>query len=452
MGADAVSRDNVVGQLLDAFQPSIQTRLYNLFATYNNYTTFSNSGWIFNLFGFEGTDDYSSYDSIESIHDLIHGVTGDGGHMQIVDISAFDPLFMLHHTMVDRVWSMWQVLNPEAWIEPQPEIMGSYTMKIGQVVDSATPLTPFHDASGKLYTSDDARRTEPFGYTYPETVRRSNMADEEYRVSMIEAINLLYGEGTTVAPEPTSPSTALNSTQTSTSSVIDTLSTSASTLVTIITTSSADGTPTNISSTTIAPSSTANSTASVSVISTTTRRIPGVAPKKSAPRPLPGTIHPRGNTHREYLVMIKVPMQALNKPFFIHVFLGPAPTGHPREWCFATNLVGSHAVFSSVTEHRIAVTGAPTGGSVTSTIPLTAKLTSRIGSQELGLEQTADYMQQNLKYRIVASDGEVVENARLVSGGMVVEVASALVQPRASDSEFPSWGPMDKMFTVDEKL
>lgn len=447
MGADAASRDNVVGQLLNAFQPSIQTRLYNLFATYNNYTTFSNSGWIFNLFGFEGTDDISSYDSIESIHDLIHGVTGDGGHMQIVDISAFDPLFMLHHTMVDRVWAMWQVLNPEAWIEPQQEIMGSYTMQIGQVVDSTTPLTPFHDVAGKLYTSDDVRRTEPFGYTYPETIRKSNATDAEYSVSMIEAINMLYGEGTTEAPpQPTSTSTALNTTHTSTSSVIDTFSISASTLVTI-TTSSADGTPTNISSTTIAPSSTVNSTAGVTATSTTTRRIPGVAPKKSTPRPLPGSVHPRDNIHREYLVMIKVPKQVLDKPFFIHVFLGSAPTGHPREWAFATNLVGSHAVFSSVMGHKIQ--GAPRGGSVTSTIPLTAKLLSRISSQE---QQTAVYMQQNLKYRIVTSDGEVVENTRLVSEGMVIEVASALVQARASDSEFPSWGPMEKMFTVDEKL
>ena len=89
---------------------------------------------------------------------------------------------------------------------------------------------------------------------------------------------------------------------------------------------------------------------------------------------------------------------------------------------------------------------------MTSTIPLTAKLASRIGSQALGLEETADYMQQNLKYRIVTSDGEMVENARMVNEGMVVEVASALVQARASDSEFPRWGPMEKMFTVNEKL
>lgn len=151
--------------------------------------------------------------------------------------------------------------------------------------------------------------------------------------------------------------------------------------------------------------------------------------------------------------MIKVPKQVLDTPFFIHIFLGDIPASQPREWPFAPNLAGSHAVFSSVTGHRIF--GAPTGGSVTSTIPLTACLTNRLGSQGLAsfnLEQAANYMQQNLRYRIVTADGELVENARLVNEGMSVEVVSALVHARANDSEFPSWGPMERMFTLDEKM
>ncbi|KAF3202438.1 hypothetical protein TWF679_010832 [Orbilia oligospora] len=36
-------------------------------------------------------------DSIESIHDLIHGLVGGQGHMAIVDTSAMDPIFWLHH-------------------------------------------------------------------------------------------------------------------------------------------------------------------------------------------------------------------------------------------------------------------------------------------------------------------------------------------------------------------
>lgn len=430
----------------------MQTRLYNLFATYNNYTTFSNSAWIFDLFGFEGTEDYSSYDSVESLHDLIHGVTGDGGHMQLVDISAFDPLFMLHHTMVDRVWAMWQVLNPDSWIEPQPEIMGSYTMEMGQIVDSTTPLTPFHNAEGALYSSDAARTTETFGYTYVETIRKSSMTDREYRISMIRAINSLYGESPIVVPpEPPSTSIAADATDTIPSRVLSSATVSAPETSSSLSLPSQNTTATFTTST--PPSSQYSSTRSVPAASSSAVRIPGTAPKQSSPRPRPGSVNRRDYTHREYLATIKVPKQALDKPFFIHVFLGDIPASPPREWSFAPNLVGSHAVFSSVTGHR--VPGAPSGGSVTSTVPLTACLAKKVGTLGLAsynLGQAERYMMQNLKYRIVTADGKLVENARLENAGLVVEVASAMVQARASDSEFPIWGPVERIFTLDGKL
>lgn len=452
--ADAVSRDHRVGELLTTFRPIIQTRLYNLFATYNNYTRFSNSAWIFDLFGFEGTEDYSSYDSIESVHDLIHGVTGDGGHMQLVDISAFDPLFMLHHTMVDRVWAMWQVLNPDSWVEPQPELMGSYTMQIGQVVDSTTPLTPFHDAEGALYSSNAARTTESFGYTYAETVRKYNMTDREYRLSIIEAINSLYGESPVVVPpEPTSTSNASNATTTSTLSSSVSVPSTASAPETTSTLSPPSENVTATFTTSMSPSSRPSVTRSTPAASSSAIRIPGTAPKKSSPRPPSESVGRRDNTHREYLATIKLPKQALDKPFFIHVFLGDIPTGPAREWSFAPNLVGSHAVFSSVTGHRMS--GAPTGGSITSTVPLTASLANRVGTLGLArynLGQAESYMMQNLRYRIVTADGELVNNDRLVATGLVVEVASAVVQARSSDSEFPIWGPVERMFTLDGKL
>jgi tyrosinase len=53
---------------------------------------FSNEAWI-------GPGNPSGYDSVESVHDLIHGLVGGGnnGNMQIVSISAFDPAFWMHH-------------------------------------------------------------------------------------------------------------------------------------------------------------------------------------------------------------------------------------------------------------------------------------------------------------------------------------------------------------------
>lgn len=43
------------------------------------------------------------------LHNRVHGWTG--GHMGVVAVAAFDPIFWSHHCMVDRLWWMWQVRN-----------------------------------------------------------------------------------------------------------------------------------------------------------------------------------------------------------------------------------------------------------------------------------------------------------------------------------------------------
>jgi tyrosinase len=46
------------------------------------------------------------------LHDNIHGWVG--GTMSDPNWAAFDPLFWAHHTMVDRLWRIWQHNNPGA--------------------------------------------------------------------------------------------------------------------------------------------------------------------------------------------------------------------------------------------------------------------------------------------------------------------------------------------------
>lgn len=87
---NATSQNDLVAKQLDNNRLSFRNRLYNLFTAYPNYTNFSNKAWIAN-------GDGGNYDSIESVHDQIHGLVGSGGHMSIVDYSAFDPIFWLHH-------------------------------------------------------------------------------------------------------------------------------------------------------------------------------------------------------------------------------------------------------------------------------------------------------------------------------------------------------------------
>jgi tyrosinase len=52
--------------------------------------------------------DFSS--AAEALHDRIH--VWVGGHMGQIPFAAFDPIFWAHHTMVDRLWRLWQLRHP----------------------------------------------------------------------------------------------------------------------------------------------------------------------------------------------------------------------------------------------------------------------------------------------------------------------------------------------------
>jgi len=125
--------------------------------------------------------------------------------MSYIEYSAFDPIFMLHHAMVDRVLGLWQGLNPEAWLEPQPAMFASYTTGAGEMQGRESPLTPFHrDTQGRFWTSDTARYMETFGYGYAETMRADGQTDEAYREQVISWVNYLYGSSS--QPRSSSPS------------------------------------------------------------------------------------------------------------------------------------------------------------------------------------------------------------------------------------------------------
>lgn len=70
-----------MAEQLDNSASSLRDRLYNLFVNYDDYVTFSNEAWI-------PANSNSSLDSIESIHDVIHGLTGSLGHMTFIEYSA----------------------------------------------------------------------------------------------------------------------------------------------------------------------------------------------------------------------------------------------------------------------------------------------------------------------------------------------------------------------------
>jgi tyrosinase len=72
---------------------------------------------------------------VENIHDGIHGATG--GTMANIAWAAYDPIFFAHHTMIDRLWSMWQDLHgaPGPTQDMLGEALPPWAMTVQQTLD-----------------------------------------------------------------------------------------------------------------------------------------------------------------------------------------------------------------------------------------------------------------------------------------------------------------------------
>ena len=68
----------------------------------------------------ELTDFVDFQSQLEDIHNAIH--VWVGGTMGAVSTSAYDPVFWAHHTMIDRIWRLWQLRHPGSG--PPPSLLG----------------------------------------------------------------------------------------------------------------------------------------------------------------------------------------------------------------------------------------------------------------------------------------------------------------------------------------
>lgn len=179
----ARSNNNEFASTMNANRISLRDRVYNLMTqslTYNEIAT--------ECVG-NGCGNTNSHDSFESVHDVIHTISGGptGGHMYYLDFSAFDPVFWLHHTNIDRLVSMWQTINPDNFLTPGNLQSSNCQWDAGQSKNAYTPLKPFKkDTAGDFWTSEDVRQTTVLGYNYPETANGATAA------SVRSAVNKLY--------------------------------------------------------------------------------------------------------------------------------------------------------------------------------------------------------------------------------------------------------------------
>ncbi len=72
---------------------------------------------------------------LELIHNAVHGWFA--GTMAIVPLAAFDPIFWSHHTMIDRLWYLWQMQHPTAVLPPglTSQALQGFPLTVQQMLD-----------------------------------------------------------------------------------------------------------------------------------------------------------------------------------------------------------------------------------------------------------------------------------------------------------------------------
>lgn len=72
----------------------------------------------------------------QQLHNAVHGWVG--GTMGWVATAAYDPIFWAHHTMVDRIWSLWQVRHSNRGPRPSTwrRVLRGMDMTVEDVLDT----------------------------------------------------------------------------------------------------------------------------------------------------------------------------------------------------------------------------------------------------------------------------------------------------------------------------
>jgi tyrosinase len=357
-------------------QYTLRDRVYNLLTQVKNYDKFSHdaSGGVD-----VGTD---GLDSIESIHNQMHLLGGNNGHMGVVDYASFDPIFWLHHANVDRIFALWQALNPDQYVTPLPSQLGTFTRFPGEPENETSLLTPFRKPSptpDTFWTANEVRDTKTFNYTYPELQGLDGLSAEQAIKRVRRAVNELYGK--------TSPASAMK------------------------------------------PSAFKD----LKPVEAKTPHSVNHAPPKWH-----GNIKEDQSHFHDWFVNIQLEKYAVKQSCNIYVFIGDVPAD-PEQWGTHPNLVGSHCIFAN----RIEVTGcgkchsdARARMTVGGTIPLTHALANHFGCVSvLEPEAVVPFLKEKLSIRVRTIDGQVIDTKDIPS--LKVITGNTVVETPASADQFP---------------
>jgi tyrosinase len=78
-------------------------------------------------------EDFSN--RLENVHNDVHSWMG--GSMSLIPIAAFDPVFWAHHAMIDRLWYLWQMRQPNVSVPASMlnTALNPFPLTVSQVLD-----------------------------------------------------------------------------------------------------------------------------------------------------------------------------------------------------------------------------------------------------------------------------------------------------------------------------
>jgi tyrosinase len=406
--------------------------------TYGQFDAFSNNAWLQN--GHPG-----QYSSLEDLHNEIHDKTGGNGHMSSLDVAGFDPIFMLHHCNVDRLWAMWQALNPTSYVTERINQDGNFTTPSNGKEDIHSPLKPFWDNSGTTFwQSGGVKDTPRFGYAYPETQSWSFTNLQTYQANLRANITQQYGSNALsgFARSFTGlASHALPASLLANKAVVQPKT--ASPAIKAVSVAMSEVKLTEAGDDKASASAPASAPAAAAVKTDSVGSKAPEAPAAPAPTPaVPVVIKTmlKDKKYTEWITNIRAIKHGLNQTFRVFVFVGDF-NQDPATWAFEPNLAGRFTVLSRSGNATTAtatcakcVEDAAAALVVTGTVPLTSALLTDIAAGRLlslRSEDVEPYLVKNLHWRITLFDG--TERPRDQVPGLKVSVCSTEVTIGADD-------------------
>ncbi|KAG6016128.1 hypothetical protein E4U43_004173 [Claviceps pusilla] len=129
---------------------------------------------------------------LEQIHNSIHWDAGCAGQFLDSNTAAFDALFMLHHTHVDRLWAYASYINPDfSDFNYQYYGLSRFSTPEGTTITPDSPLPPFYDGRNSYWTPSKVASIQGMGYTY-EGLEYWRKSPEQLRDDATSIINSLY--------------------------------------------------------------------------------------------------------------------------------------------------------------------------------------------------------------------------------------------------------------------